>query len=179
MEEEKKSKVVEAMQEWIELIGYTLIMFCFLVLCLMSTIAPAIDTKTTARIDDARAGIKQNVATMADVAVKDIHFRHVGDEYYVSSGGTEIAVMDQKVRKIIDGAGVSSDESASAPRDFVVYSISLGGALIFLVCAIVIKRREKRVSRAKGMMGAVVEMAMIMTRNDMRRVHHNDYDEYQ
>ena len=177
--EEKKSKVVEAMQEWVELIGYTQIVLCFLALCLMATLAPAIDAKTAARIDDARAGIKQNVAAMANVAVKDIHFRHEGDEYYVSSGGTEIAVMNQKVRKIIDGAGVPSDESASVPRDFVVFSISLGGALIFLVCAIVIRHRENRVSRAKGMMGAVVEMALIMTRNDMRRVHHNDYDEYQ
>ena len=169
MKNEKLERITERIQEGVELAGYTTIVLVFLVLCLMAFVAPAIDAKTEGRVNEAKADIKYNVAAMANVDIKDLHFRREGGQYYVSSGDTEIIVTDQKVQKIIDGAGITSDDMIGFPRDVVVYSISIGVSLVFLAIAIALRHRN---NRRLLIWTSAVEMATLMTMTDTRRVLH-------
>lgn len=175
--EEAIDRFVESAQDWIEVFGYTVMAFVFLVVSLTAFVAPIIDDKTAEKINSARIDIKHNVAIAANANVEDIHYRRDGEQYFVSVGENEVLVTDRKVQKIIVDSGVKNDAMVDVPGQVVVYSFAGAGTILFFVIVLAKKRKESSGNTTiagRITMGSVVKMTLMTPRSDVRAFLNND-----
>ena len=175
--EEAIDRFVESAQDWIEVFGYTVMVFVFFAVSLTAFVAPIIDDKTAEKINSARIGIKHNVAIAANANVEDIHYRRDGEQYFVSVRENEVLVTDQKVQKIIVDSGVKNDAMVDVPGRVVVYSFAGAGTILFFVIALAKKRKESSGNTTiagRVTMGSVVKMTLMTPRSDVRAFLNND-----